>query len=56
MKTITELNASKVPLVIIDPALNKLRDVVLFPEKVEKAKQAIAQLGIPNTPVRPVKN
>ena len=47
MKTIAELNASKVPLVIIDPELNKLRDVVLFPAKVEKAKQAIARLGLP---------
>ena len=47
MKTIAELNASKVPLVIIDPALNKLKDVVLFPEKVEQAKQAIARLGLP---------
>jgi hypothetical protein len=50
MKTITELNASKVPLVIIDSELNKLKDVVLFPEKVEKAKLAIARLGIPGKP------
>lgn len=51
MKTIAELNTSKVPLVIIDPELNKYKDVVLFPEKVEKAKAAIARLGLPGQPV-----
>lgn len=47
MKSIEELNASKVPLVIIDKALDKLNDVVLFPEKVEKAKETIARIGLP---------
>lgn len=56
MKTIAELNASKVPLVIIDPELNKLKDVILFPEKVEKAKLAIARLGIPGKPAHLTKN
>jgi hypothetical protein len=49
MKTIAELNANKVPLVIIDPELNKLKGIVFFPDKVEKAKQAIARLGLPKT-------
>ncbi len=43
MKTNEELNASKVPIVIIDKSLDKLDDVVLFPEKVEKAKETIAK-------------
>ena len=47
MKTIEELNASKLPIVIIDKSLDKLDDVVLFPEKVEKAKKNIAKIGLP---------
>ena len=47
MKTIEELNASKVPLVIIDKRLDSLDKIVLFPEKVEKAKQKIAKTGLP---------
>ncbi len=47
MKTIEELNASKIPLVIIDKRLNSLDDVVLFPEKVEKAKKIIEKTGLP---------
>ena len=47
MKTIAELNASKIPLVIIDKRLNSLDDVVLFPEKVEKAKKIIEKTGLP---------
>jgi hypothetical protein len=39
MKTIAELNKSKVPLVIIDKRLNALDSVVLFPEKVQKQKK-----------------
>ncbi|WP_299289166.1 hypothetical protein [uncultured Mucilaginibacter sp.] len=47
MKTIEELNTSKVPIVIIDKSLDELNDVVLFPEKVEKAKEVIAKVGLP---------
>jgi|GEM_PF-6772486 len=36
MTTTAELNANKVLLVIIDPELNKLRNLVLFPEKIKK--------------------
>jgi len=50
MKTIEELNTSKVPIVIIDKSLDKLDDVVLFPEKVEKAKETIAKIGLPKKP------
>ena len=47
MENIAELNTSKVPLVIIDLALNKLKGVVLSHEKVKKAKQAITRLSLP---------
>ena len=48
MKTIQELNDSKVPIVIIDPKLAALDKEVLFPEKVENARKNIAKIGLPN--------
>jgi hypothetical protein len=47
MKTISDLNKSKVPIVIIDKKLNKLEKVVLFPKKVEEAKKIISKAGLP---------
>lgn len=47
MNTIKELNKSKVPIVKLDKSLDKLNDVVLFPEKLEKAKKTIADIGLP---------
>ncbi len=41
MKSILELNETKVPAVRIDPTLNKYDDVVLFPEKLEKANKML---------------
>jgi hypothetical protein len=48
MKSILELNDKKIPVVRIDKSLNKYSDVVLFPEKVKKAKQAYEKLGLPD--------
>ena len=48
MKSILELNKKKVPVVRIDKSLNKYSNVVLFPEKVEKAKQAFEKFGLPD--------
>lgn len=48
MKTISELNTSKVPFVIIDKKLNHLDNQVLFPEKVAKAKNIILKHGLPS--------
>ncbi len=48
MKSILELNEKKVPVVRIDKSLNKYSNIVLFPEKVEKAKQAFEQFGLPD--------
>lgn len=47
MKTVKELNESKVPIVILDKSLDKLNEVVLFPEKVKKAKETIEKIGLP---------
>ena len=47
MKSIEELNNSKVPIVIIDKSLDKLDTVVLFPDKVKKARETIAKIGLP---------
>ena len=47
MKNIKELNKSKVPIVKLDKSLDKLNDVVLFTEKVDKAKQTIEKIGLP---------
>lgn len=52
MKTIKELNESKVPIVILDKSMDKLNEVVLFPEKVEKAKETIDKIGLPKNTKR----
>ena len=43
---IKELNEKKVPVVKIDKSLDKYNDVVLFPEKLEKANQTLQRLGL----------
>ncbi|MCX6351793.1 MAG: hypothetical protein NTX03_08015 [Bacteroidetes bacterium] len=47
MTTIKELNKKKVPIVRIDKSLNKYNDVVLFPDKVEKANEMLRTIGLP---------
>ncbi|MDB5248277.1 MAG: hypothetical protein JWQ40_2671 [Segetibacter sp.] len=53
MKSVEELNSTKVPIVIIDKRLNKSDDIVLFPVKVEKAKDTIAKIGLPKSSDKP---
>ncbi len=48
MKTVLEINKTKVPIVRIDKSLNKYDNMVLFPEKVAKAKKAFDKLGLPD--------
>jgi hypothetical protein len=48
MKTILELNEKKIPVVRIDKSLNKYSNVVLFSDKVEKAKKTILKIGLPD--------
>lgn len=47
MKTIQELNNSKVPLVRIDPSLEQYRDKVLFPKKMAKANEMLKTAKLP---------
>jgi hypothetical protein len=48
MKKVVLSFTDKVPHVIIDKKLNGLDKVVLFPEKVEKAKKVIEKIGLPD--------
>lgn len=50
MKTMFEINDKKVPAVRIDPSLNKYDNIVLFPEKLEKANQRLKKTGFPKLP------
>lgn len=52
MKDAPEIKKSKVK-VLIDKKLNQYNDLVLFPGKVAKAKQAFDKLGVPNTKTKP---
>jgi len=47
MKTVEELNKRKVPIVTIDPALDKYRDKIMFPEKLEKANKMLKTAKLP---------
>jgi len=49
MTTIEELNQSKIPVIVFDKKLEQFRDKVLFPEKLEKAKEILAKFGLPKT-------
>lgn len=44
---IEQLNKSKVPIVAIDPSLNKYQGKVLFPEKLAIAEKKISGLKLP---------
>lgn len=47
MKTVEELNKSKVPVVRIDPSLDKDRQETIFPEKLEKANEMLKKAKLP---------
>lgn len=46
-KFIQDLNESKVPIVIIDPSLEKYRDKILFPEKLARAEELLKNAKLP---------
>jgi hypothetical protein len=48
MKTIKELNKSKVPILAIDPSLGKYRDKTPFPEKLAKANKILKTAKLPD--------
>lgn len=47
MKITTELKKRKIPIVKVDQSLNKYDDVVLFPDKLEKANEVLRKIGLP---------
>ena len=47
MTSIKKLNKSKTPIVKIDKSLEKLRGKGLVPEKLAKANEVIARVGLP---------
>ncbi len=51
-KFIHELNESKVPIVIIDPSLEKYRDKILFPEKLARAEELLKNVKLPENKYR----
>lgn len=48
MKSTLKANEKKVPVVRIDKSLNKYDNVVLFPDKVKKAKEDFEKYGLPD--------
>lgn len=47
MKITKELKKRKIPIVKIDKSLNKYDDIVLFPDKLEKANEMLRKVGLP---------
>lgn len=47
MKTVQELNNRKVPIVRIDPSLEKYRDNTLFPKKLARANKMLKTAKLP---------
>lgn len=48
MKNIQELKSQKVPVVCIDPSLEKYRENTPFPEKLEKVNKILKTVKLPN--------
>jgi hypothetical protein len=47
MKITKELKKRKIPIVKIDESLNKYDDLILFPDKLEKANEMLRKVGLP---------
>ncbi|HET7115036.1 MAG TPA: hypothetical protein VFI29_01010 [Hanamia sp.] len=47
MKTIQELNESKIPIVRINNSLKKYKTMPIFQEKVDKANEMLRTTGLP---------
>ena len=47
MENIKELNDKKIPVVRIDNSLEKYLKMPLFQDKVEKANEALRNIGLP---------
>ena len=44
---IGDLNKRKIPIVKIDPELDKYKDIPLFQDKVDKANKMLKNVGLP---------
>lgn len=47
MKSLKKLNNNKAPIVAIDPALDKYRNKIMFPKKLEKANKMLETAKLP---------
>jgi hypothetical protein len=47
MKVISEIKERKIPIVRIDKSLNKYDEIILFPDKLEKANEMLKNIGLP---------
>lgn len=47
MKNVHELSKRKMPIVAIDPALDKYEDKVMFPKKLERANNMLKTAKLP---------
>jgi hypothetical protein len=47
MKKVEEVNNSKVPIVAIDPSLNKYKEKTLFPKKLALANEQLKGVKLP---------
>ncbi len=47
MEITDELKKRKIPIVKIDKSLNKYDDIVVFPDKLEKANERLKKNGLP---------
>ncbi len=47
MKTLKNISKQNLPLVVVDKNLDKLRDKIMFPEKLEKANKALSTAKLP---------
>ena len=47
MSEIEKVKERKTPIVRIDNSLNKYDNIILFPEKLEKANEMLRRTGVP---------
>jgi hypothetical protein len=47
MNVTEEIKKRKTPIVRIDKSLNKYDEIILFPDKLEKANEMLKKIGLP---------
>ena len=55
MKTVDNISNRNSPLVVIDKKLDKLRDRIMFPKKLEKANKMLSTAKLPNKKIQRTK-